>query len=82
MVSRLLYCVTALLLLIPKATKWKRVNVNVAQLCLTPCDPLDLVYRIVQARILEWVVFPFSRGSSQRRDQTQVSHLAGRFFTS
>ena len=33
-------------------------------------------------RILEWVAFPFHRGSSQPRDQTQVSHIAGRFFTS
>ena len=32
-------------------------------------------------RILEWVAFPFSRGSSQHRDQTQVSCIAGRFFT-
>ena len=38
--------------------------------------------RILQARILKWVAFPFSRGSSQLRDQTQVSHIAGRFFTS
>ena len=37
---------------------------------------------ILQASILEWVAFPFSRGSSQPRDQTQVSHIAGRFFTS
>ena len=37
---------------------------------------------ILQARILEWVAFPFSRGSSQPRDLTQVSHIAGRFFTS
>ena len=37
---------------------------------------------ILQARILEWVVFPFSRGSSQPRDGTQVSHTAGEFFTS
>ena len=36
---------------------------------------------ILQARILEWVAFPFSRGSSQPRDQTQVSYIAGRFFT-
>ena len=35
-----------------------------------------------QARILEWVAMPSSRGSSQPRDQTQVSHIAGRFFTS
>ena len=40
------------------------------------------VQEILQARILEWVAFPFSRGSSQPRDQTQVSHIAGRFFTS
>ena len=36
---------------------------------------------ILQARILEWVTFLFSRGSSQPRDWTQVSHIAGRFFT-
>ena len=39
------------------------------------------IYRILQARILEWVVVSFSRGSSQTRDQTQVSHIAGGFFT-
>ena len=36
---------------------------------------------ILQARILEWVAMPFSRGSSSLRDQTQVSCIAGRFFT-
>jgi len=36
---------------------------------------------ILQARILEWVAMPSSRGSSQSRVQTQVSHIAGRFFT-
>ena len=35
---------------------------------------------ILQARILEWVAIPSSRGSSQPRDQTQVSRIAGRFF--
>ena len=40
------------------------------------------VHGILQARILEWVAFPFSRGSSQPRDQTQVSCIADRFFTS
>ena len=35
---------------------------------------------ILQARILEWVAFPFSRGSAQPRDRTQVSRIAGRFF--
>ena len=37
---------------------------------------------ILQARILEWVAFPFSRGSSQPRDRAQVSHIADGFFTS
>ena len=43
--------------------------------------PHGLVYAILQARILEWVAFIFSRESSQPRDWTQVSHIAGRFFT-
>ena len=41
-----------------------------------------IVDETLQARILEWVAFPFSRGSSQPRDWTQVSHVAGGFFTS
>ena len=40
------------------------------------------VHGVLHARILEWVVSPFSRVSSQPRDQTQVSRIAGRFFTS
>ena len=52
-----------------------KVKVKVAQSCLTLCDPMDLVHGILQARILERVAFPFSRGSSQLRDRTQVSHL-------
>ena len=36
---------------------------------------------ILQAMILEWAAIPISRGSSQPRDQTQVSYTAGRFFT-
>ena len=57
--------------------------VKVAQLCLTLCDPMGYtVHGILQARILEWVTFPFFRESSQPRDQTQVSHIAGGFFTS
>ena len=57
--------------------------VKVTQLCLTPCDPMDCtVCGILQAGILEWVAVPFSRGSSQPRDRTQVSCLAGGFFTS
>ena len=58
------------------------LKVKVAQLCLTFCDPMDYtVDGILQARILEWGAFPFPRGSSQPRDQTQVSRTAGRFFT-
>ena len=43
--------------------------------------PGSSVHGILQARILEWVAIPFSRGSSQPRDQTQVCHIAGRRFT-
>ena len=47
------------------------------------CDPMAyIVHGILQARTLEWVAFLFSRGSSQPRDQTQVSHFADRFFSS
>ena len=47
------------------------MKVKVSQSCLTLCDPMDcIVPGILQARILEWVAFPFSRGSSQPRDQT------------
>ena len=59
------------------------VKVKVAQSCPTLCDPMDhTAHGILQARKLEWVAFPFSRGSSQPRDQTQVSSVAGGFFTS
>ena len=56
---------------------------KVVQSCPTLWDPMDYtVHGILQARILEWVAFPFSRGFSQPGDQTQVSCIAGRFFTS
>ena len=54
---------------------------------LTLCDPMDCslpgssVQEILQARILEWVAIPFSRGSSEIRDLTRVCCIAGRFFT-
>ena len=58
-------------------------GVKVAQLCSTLCDPMDYtVHEILQARILGWVAVPFSRGSSQPRDQIQVSCTVGGFFTS
>ena len=59
----------------------------VAQSCLTLCDPMNCspsvssIHGILQARILEWIAIPFSRGSSWPRDQTQLSCIAGRFFT-
>ena len=56
---------------------------NVTQLYLTHCDTHGLVHWILQARILEWVAFLFSWGSSQpREDRTLVSRTAGGFFTS
>ena len=57
--------------------------VKITQTHTTLCDPKDyIIHGILQARILEWVTFPFSRGSSQLRDQTQVSPIAGGLFTS
>ena len=48
----------------------------------TDCSPPgSSVYGILQARILEWLVILFSKGSSQPRDRTQISCIAGRFFT-
>ena len=45
------------------------VKVKVAQPCLTLCDPVDYtIHGILQARVVEWVAFPFARGSSQPRD--------------
>ena len=60
---------------------------EVALLCPTLCDSMDCsppgssVHGMLQAGILEWVAISFSRGSSQPRDRTQVSHIAGRCFT-
>ena len=60
-----------------------RLKVKVAQSCPILCDPMDcIVHGILKARIMEWVTFPFSRGSSQPKDRTQVSHIPGGFFTS
>ena len=59
---------------------------EVAQSCPTLCNPKDCsppgssVHGIFQARVLEWVAISFSRGSSQPRDWTRVSHTAGRCF--
>ena len=59
---------------------------EVAQLCLTLCDPMDCslpgssIHGIFQARVLEWVAISFSRESSQPRDQIRVSLIVGRCF--
>ena len=48
--------------------KYERNKMKVIQSCPTLCDPMDYtVHEILQARILEWVATPFSRGSSQPR---------------
>ena len=60
-----------------------KVKVEVAQLCPALCDPMDYtVPGILQARTLKWVALPFSRGSSQPGNQTQVSLIPGGFLTS
>ena len=69
--------------------RWDRLKVKafIAQSSLTLYNPKDCsppgssVHGILQARILEWVAIPVSRGSSRPRDQTQVSCIAGKFFT-
>ena len=62
----------------------KSLCVKVTQSCrIHLCDPMDYtVHGIFQARTLKWVGFPFSRGSSQPRNWSQVSCIAGGFFTS
>ena len=58
-------------------------EVKAAQSCPTLCNPLNYTVRgILQARILKWVAVSFSRGSSQPKNQTYVSHISGTFFTS
>ena len=63
-------------------------SVSLTQSCLTLCNPADCspagssVHGIFQARTLEWVAIPFSRGSSQPRDWTQAFNITGIFFTS
>ena len=64
-----------------------QVKVLVTHSCPTLCDRMDSsppdssVHRILQERILEWVSISFFRELSHPRDQTQVSHIAGKFFT-
>ena len=68
-------------------TKIESGSVLVTQSSLALFDSMDYsppgfpVHGILQARTLEWVSMPSPRGSSQPRDQTQVSCTAGEFFT-
>ena len=77
----------SLLLLLYHTRWWSKVNILAAQLYLTLCDPMSCsppgssVHGILQARILEWLSIPFSKGSSWPRDQTQVSCIAGDWNT-
>ena len=72
-----------------EASWWERLTEGeseVGQSCLTVCDPVHCsppgssIHGVLQARILEWVAVSFSRGSSQPRNRTHVSHIAGRRF--
>ena len=83
-------CITESHCCIPETNRTLWINysiVLVTQSCPTLWDPMDgslpssSVHGILQARTLEWVAIPFSRGSSQPRDQTWVSWIAGKFFT-
>ena len=56
--------------------------------CVCVCESLSQVYLCqvplsmeFQAKILEWLIIPFSRGSFWPKDRTRVSHITGRFFT-
>ena len=75
-----------LLLLKPVSLTPTESESEIAQSCLTPCDPMDCslsgssVHGIFQARVLEWIAISFSRGSSQTRKQNRVSCIAGRGF--
>ena len=65
---------------------WKKSESEVAQSCPILSDPVDCsppgssVHGILRARVLEWIAISFSRGSSQPRDPTRVSRIAGRRF--
>ena len=67
--------------------KWKSVKVLITQSCPTLCNPMNysppgsFVHGIPQARILEWVAIPFSRGSSWLRERSQVSCIEDKLFT-
>ena len=71
----------------PQICRWSESESEVTQSCPTLLDPKDYsppgssIHGIFQARILEWIAISFCRGSSQLRDQTQVSYIVDRLFT-
>ena len=68
---------------LPNVKESESESCSVMSDSLQPHGLIDyIILGILQARILEWVAFPFSRVSSKPRDGTQVSHIASRFFTS
>ena len=75
------------LMRLQKMSQEKESESEVTQPCPTLCNPMDcslpgsLVHGTFQARIPEWAAISFSRGSSQPRDWTRVSCIAGRRFT-
>ena len=77
------YILAVIISLTQKDKMLMKVKVEVAQSCLILCNPMDYtVHGIIQAKILEWVAISFFKGFSQPSDQTQVSCVVGRFFTS
>ena len=79
-----LYSIFSLIAVFCHLKQWCKVKRKVTSLTRVQffATPWTVVYGILQARILEWVAIPFSRGSSQPRDHTQVSCITGRFYTS
>ena len=77
----------SLLSVLPTLMNESILLAKLLQSCPTLCNHMDhslpgsSFHGILQARILEWVVISFSRGSPRRRDQTQVFSIAGRYFT-
>ena len=68
--------------LVMEREAWRLWDTKESDTTVTELNWYYTVHGILQAQILEWVAFPFSRGTSQPRDWTQVSCIVGRFFTS
>ena len=60
-----------------RGTNWEHVIINLVAAPSTVARQAPLSIGILQARMLEWVAIPFSRGSSQPRDQGHISYIEG-----